>query len=160
MAENFQRLGSESNAQVGRSFEEAAIRALAESGLYVTKNYPVDVGVGRRKKRRNFDLGSDDPPILVECKSHRWTAPAGNVPSAKMTVWNEAMFYFSCAPTRYRQILFVLRDLRPTTDEALSEYYVRTYSHLIPRDVEIWELNETTNETRLVHETFRQQVGA
>ena len=28
------------------------------------------------------------------------------MPSAKMTVWNEAMYYFHIAPKQYRKIMF------------------------------------------------------
>ncbi len=89
---NFQRVGSLSNAQVGRDFESLALEYFRQQGLLLTRCYRVPVGLGSEKKDRQFDLGSDDPPVLVECKSHRWTA-GGNVPSAKMTVWNEAMYY-------------------------------------------------------------------
>ena len=66
------------------------------------------------------------------------------VPSAKMTVWNEAMYYFHLAPTRYRKILFVLHDRRDGQGETLLAYYKRTYSHLIPDDVEFMEWDEVT----------------
>ena len=71
-------------------------------------------------------------PVLVECKSHTWTQ-SGKVPSAKMTVWNEAMYLFLLAPKRFRKVLFVLRDFNEGRGESLAEYYVRNYSHLIPR---------------------------
>ena len=76
--------------------------------------------------------------MLVECKSHTWTK-TDNVPSAKITVWNEAMYYFLLSPGGFRKILFVLRDFSEKRGESLAEYYVRNYSHLIPDDVEIWE---------------------
>ena len=148
--ENFQRAGAVSNAHVGRDFEAAAMHALERAGIRVVKDYPVEVGVAGVRKRHIFDLGADDPPTIVECKSHRWTA-GGNVPSAKMTVWNEAMYYFACAPIQFRKILFVLRDVRARTDETLAEYYVRTYGHLIPPKVEIWEFDETTGDARVMH---------
>jgi hypothetical protein len=31
-----------------------------------------------------------------------------------------------------------------TYSETLAEYYIRTYSHLIPNDVELWEYDEST----------------
>jgi hypothetical protein len=58
-------------------------------------------------------------------------------------VWNEAMYYFLVAPTGYRKILFVLRDYSEKRRETLAEYYIRTYSHLIPDDVELWEYDES-----------------
>lgn len=140
---NFQRIGSTSNAEVGRDFEQIAERILAERGVEVSRNFPVPVGVGDLKKVHRFDLGSKSPPVIVECKSHRWTT-GGNVPSAKVTVWNEVMYYFSAAPVDYRKILFVLRDLRPVSAESLATYYVRTYPHLIPSNVEIWEYDQMT----------------
>ncbi len=150
MPENYQRRGALSNAHVGNEFECEAIRVLADAGLQLKQNFPIEVGVSRIKKIHSFDLGSDNPPVLVECKSHRWTR-GSNVPSAKMTVWNEVMYYFSCAPSRYRKILFVLRDSRVTSGETLSEYYIRTYSHLIPDDVEIWEFNQSSGQVDVVY---------
>ena len=34
------------------------------------------------------------------------------MPSAKMTVWNEAMYYFHIAPALYWKIFFVLKHIR------------------------------------------------
>lgn len=61
-----------------------------------------------------------------------------------MTVWNEAMYYFMVATSKYRKILFVLRDERKRNGETLASYYIRTYEHLIPPGVEIWEYSEKT----------------
>ncbi len=149
MADNFQRIGSISNAHVGRDFESAAMQVLASKGIHVRANFVVSVGVSETRKQHSFDLGSEVPPVLVECKSHRW-ASGSNVPSAKLTVWNEAMYYFHCAPSDYRKILFVLRDIRPSNGESLAEYYIRTYSHLIPTDVEIWEFDSDSGECEVV----------
>ncbi len=149
MAENFQRVGSISNAHVGRDFESLALQVLSEKGIPVRLNFDVEVGIAESKKLHRFDLGSDSPPVLIECKSHRWTS-GSNVPSAKMTVWNEVMYYFHCAPSTYRKILFVLRDLRPSNGESLAAYYIRTYSHLIPSDVEIWEFDPASGGCEIV----------
>lgn len=138
---NFQRVGSVSNAHVGRDFEAVAQAYFSDQGVLLGSNYSVPVGVSAGKKSRQFDLGSGEPPVLVECKSHRWTA-GGNVPSAKITVWNEAMYYFHLAPPRYRKVLFVLRDYSQKRKESLADYYVRNYGHLIPSGVEILEYDE------------------
>ena len=137
MVNIFQRLGSTSNSQVGRDFEIAAQDYFRKKGISLQRGHNVQIGVSR-KKNRKFDLGSDDPPVLVECKSHTWTS-SGNVPSAKITVWNEAMYLFLLAPMRFQKVLFVLRDFNERRSESLAEYYVRNYSHLIPDNVEIWE---------------------
>ena len=137
VANNFQRVGSTSNSQVGHDFEATAQEYFRQEGISLKKGYSVQIGVSSKKERR-FDLGSDNPPLLVECKSHTWTS-GGNVPSAKMTVWNEAMYYFLLAPKGFRKILFVRRDLNERKGESLAEYYVRNNNHLIPDDVEILE---------------------
>ncbi len=100
------------------------------------RNFPVLVGVSSQKKSHRFDLGAEDPATLVECKSHTWTQ-GGNMPSAKLTVWNEAMYYFHVAPPQYRKIFFVLKHLRRNT--SLATYYLTNYRHLIPDAVEFWE---------------------
>ncbi len=150
MADNFQRTGATSNAQVGRDFERAAARVLADEGITVTSDYALDIGVGKIKKAHKFDFGADNPAVIVECKSHRWTS-GGNMPSAKITVWNEAMYYFKCAPSRFRKIFFVLRDVREKTGESLAEYYLKTHHHLIPTDVEVWEFDESTSMAKVVY---------
>ena len=137
MVNNFQRPGAVSNAAVGREFEAAAQEWFANEGVQLQRNYGVMIGIFKKKERK-FDLGSSEPPVLVECKSHRWTG-GGNVPSAKITVWNEAMYFFSLAPSGFRKVLFVLRDYSGKRDESLAEYYIRHHSHLIPDDVEIVE---------------------
>ena len=139
---NFQRIGVPHNAGVGSSFEQTAKRFFFTSeGTQLTPAFPVDVGVSTLKKRHRFDLGSSDPPILVECKSHTWTA-GGYMPAAKLTVWNEAMYYFHIAPNEYRKVMFVLKHCR--REQSLATYYLRTYGHLVPDGVEFWEFDEET----------------
>jgi hypothetical protein len=138
----FQRVGSISNAHVGREFELAAQRFFALQGIHLQLSHAVDVGIGPAKKAHFFDLGCSSQKWLVECKSHRWTA-GHNVPSAKLTVWNEAMYYFHAAPAEYKKVLFVLKDIRRGTGETLTNYYLRTYGHLIPSGVEFWEYDES-----------------
>jgi hypothetical protein len=135
---NFQRVGSLSNAHVGNEFEDAVCAYFRGKGLSLIRGFKIPVGVGKTKKPRKFDWGSDSPPILVECKSHAWTV-GGNIPSAKMTVWNEAMYYFHMAPDSYRKVLFTLRSMR--ADASLAAHYIKCYGHLIPSGVEIWEFD-------------------
>ena len=148
MVNNFQRVGSVSNAHVGNDFEAATREYFRQQGIPLQRNYQVPVGLSSKKPRR-FDLGSGDPPVLVECKCHTWR-DGGNVPSAKMAFWNEAMFYFLLAPEGFRKVLFVLRDFSERRNETLAEYYIRTYAHLIPDDVEVLEYDgrEPANKLR------------
>ena len=48
------------------------------------------------------------------------------------------MFYFLIAPTSYRRILAVLADWRGS--ESIADHYVKRFSHLVPKAVEIWEV--------------------
>jgi hypothetical protein len=145
---NFQRIGSISNAHVGNEFEEIVLKFFGEQGLSLARGFSVSVGAGIIKKARKFDFGSDHPAVLVECKSHSWTS-GGNVPSAKITVWNEAMYYFLIAPAKYRKILFALKSIRGQT--SLATYYVRCYGHLIPENVEIWEYDVEANKAARIN---------
>lgn len=143
MNKPFQRVGSKSNAQVGKDFEIAAQSFFHSEGLLLERDVKILVGVENIKKEHAFDLGCLKQKVIVECKSHKWTSGA-NVPSAKLTVWNEAMYYFMTAPTEFRKIMFVLHDYSDKRRETLAQYYLRTYRHLIPNDVEFWEYNEST----------------
>ena len=137
-----QRIGAISNAHVGADFELVAKEFFSKQGIVLQRGFPIEIGLST-KKVHNFDLGTSVEKILIECKSHRWTEGA-RVPSAKLTVWNEAMYYFHLAPTGYRKIFFVLHDRREAIGESLLTYYKRCYSHLIPNDVEFMEWDEVT----------------
>jgi hypothetical protein len=148
MDKPFQRKGGKSNSHVGREFEGKAKAFFANQGLSLEENVSIEIGINGTKPH-SFDLGSRKKKILVECKSHTWTE-SGKVPSAKITTWDQAMYMFVAAPAGYRKIFFVLRDWNPKKNETLAQYYVRIKSHLIPKDVEIWEFDESKNEaTRL-----------
>ena len=144
MNKPFQRKGSKSNTHVGSEFEKLACEFFKTRGLLLEKNISVDIGING-KKAHSFDLGNREKKILVECKSHTWTE-GENVPSAKITTWDQAMYFFHATPPGFRKIFFVLRSFSPKRNETLAEYYLRTKSHLIPADVEIWEFDEDTGK--------------
>jgi len=149
---NHQRIGCISNAHAGREFEAAACEYFNRvEGLQLTPSLSIKLGVpGNEPKAHRFDLGSNEPALLVECKSHNWTV-TGNMPSAKVTVWNEAMYYFHLAPKHFRKILFVLEARHQRQNETtLAEYYTRTNGHLIPPEVAIFEYNPTKKVGRYV----------
>jgi hypothetical protein len=150
LAANFQRIGSLSNTQVGIDFETAAVEALKAAGVELQINFSVPVGVGALRKAHRFDLGSNNPPTLVECKCHRWTT-GGNAPSAKLTVWNEAMYYFAVAPIGFRKIFFVLRDYSAARAQTLAEHYLSRYLHMVPDGVEFWEYDEVTKSIAILN---------
>ena len=151
MNKPFQRVGSISNAQTGSEFEKAAQAFFAQQGLELQRDLKVPVGIGKTTKEHAFDLGCEEKMVLVECKSHKWTAPGENVPSAKLTVWNEAMYYFLATPPGYRKIMFVLRHYSEKRNETLADYYLRTYRHLVPEGVEFWEYNESSKTAENIY---------
>ena len=114
MTNNFQRIGSISNAHVGREFERRVKKHFREKGLALIENLSVDVGIANRKKPHAFDLGSSRDKVLIECKAHTWTS-GGNVPSAKITTWDQAMYYFAMAPGDFRKLFCMQRDRSPKT---------------------------------------------
>lgn len=147
---NFQRVNAISNAHVGKDFEEIAFNYFKHEGISLVKGVSIPIGVNGIKKKHTFDLGSleiESKKVLVECKSHKWTT-GGNVPSAKLTVWNEAMYYFMLAPDNFNKILFILRDYNSKRGETLGEYYIRQFKHLIPTNVEILEYDGDTNKVK------------
>jgi hypothetical protein len=145
---NHQRIGAISNAHAGRAFEEDAKSYFSQNeGLVLDVSFSVPLGVSELRKSHRFDLGSIEPSVLVECKSHNWT-DSGNMPSAKITVWNEAMYYFHLAPDSFKKILFVLEARHVRQRETLAEYYVRINGHLIPNGVSIIEFNPISKSAR------------
>ena len=129
-------MGNSDNPRKGSDFEKSAKEYFKSKNIDLQHSFSIPVGFSNIKKEHKFDLGSADPAILVECKFHSWTE-SGNSPSAKLSVWNEAMFYFIAAPNNYRKILFVLKSMRNKI--SLASHYVNRYGHLIPNGVDILE---------------------
>jgi hypothetical protein len=152
-------MANSDNTSKGLAFESAVGRFLSESGFAVTKAFPVAIGVDEIKRPHKFDLGGDNPKVVVECKCHSWTE-GGNAPSAKMSVWNEAMYYFSLVPDNYRKMLFVLLSRFDTEGETLLAYYIRRFGHLIPFGVEIWEYDPAAKVAKCMHTPLLKRVGA
>lgn len=143
-------VANKDNPEKGALFETTVQRFLASTGTRVRKKFSLEVGVEEVKRPHNFDLGSDDPRVVVECKSHSWTE-GGNAPSAKMAVWNEAMYYFSLVPDGYRKMLFVLLSRFDPEGETLLQYYIRRFGHLISRGVEIWEYDQAEEAAKQMY---------
>jgi len=137
-----QRVGAISNTHVGREFEDAVQSYFESQGITLARAFAVPVGHQcRTKKRHRYDLGSENPPILVECKAFTW-AKSGKRPSAKIRSLNEAMFLFHLAPAHYRKLLVILRHMHPRrSEDSLAAHYIRTQSHLVPEGIEIWQFD-------------------
>jgi hypothetical protein len=139
-------MANRDNPASGKQFEEIARKHFFSNKAAVLRpNFKLEIGVGKIKKGHNFDLGSEEMKIIVECKRHTWTE-GKNSPSAKISVWNEAMYYFSLVPHEYQKVLFVLRHLNEA--ESLADHYVRQYRHLIPEGTSILEYDEESQTER------------
>lgn len=146
---NFQRENALSNTQVGNDFEDLAWFYFSKEIPLLKRPFIINIG-HTIKKPHKFDFGSLESKVIVECKAHTWTS-GGNTPSAKLTTWDQAMLYFYLAPRGYRKIFLVQKDVNPKTKESLSNYYLRTHKHLIPDEVEFWEVDEGTKRFEMVN---------
>lgn len=130
-----------SHREKGDAFAKRVGEHLCRKGKLVKPEYSVEIGFRTdSRKRHSFDFGNET--TLVECKNYDWTKGVG-IPSAKISTLNESMLYFLAAPSSFRKILFLAEKKRKGVrgSETLAEYYVRQQGHLIPDDVEIWELS-------------------
>ena len=79
---NFQRVGSVSNAHVGSEFEEQALFYFKSKNIILNKSFILPIGIGSYKKDHVFDLGcnSSKHGKIIENTNH---IPDiyGNVPS-------------------------------------------------------------------------------
>lgn|GEM_PF-953448 len=140
-------MGNEQNPIKGAEFERKCLAFFAEAGIELQRPFLVPVGVNEYKKGHKFDLGSEECKVIVECKCHTWTS-GNNAPSAKMSTWNEAMYYFYICPPGYRKIFCVLKSEKD--GQTLSEYYIRRHREFIPGDVEIWEYDIIFGKAKVV----------
>jgi hypothetical protein len=141
MSKPHQRKNATSNTQVGIDFEALTYEYFNKQFPSLKKPFLVPIG-HIEKKEHKFDMGCPGQKVIIECKSHTWTE-SGNMPSAKVTTWDQAMLYFFLAPRGYRKIFVVKHDANPKTGESLCAYYLRTHPHVIPDEVEFWEVDES-----------------
>src|SRR2546421_7752326 len=106
-------MANKDNPRRGAEFEARVQAFFRRRRLPLQLNFSIPVGFDGKRAPYRFDLGSRQPPVLVECKRHTWTRPEWNVPAAKLAVWMQACHYFQGAPRRYRLIFAALPDVRP-----------------------------------------------
>ena len=125
------------NTFKGSRFEEVT-KLLLEEYLQEKLEEQKKIEIGFEEKREHrFDLGNSN--YLIECKAFEWTAKNNN-PSGKISTLRETLYYFLLAPKEYRKIL-VLKKSRVKNGETVLDYFIRLNYHLIPQDVEIFEID-------------------
>jgi len=132
-------MSNRENPAIGSRFETLVQAVLERNGLLVERKHRVPIGI-RTKKEHDFDLGSNNPPVIVECKAHTWQN-GSTPPAAKLANWRAEMGNFRAAPSGHRKIFAVLRDPNVKTGETLLAYFLRTSGHLVPDDVEVLEVD-------------------
>lgn len=133
------------NPKVGREFQEK-VKQWFETNTKYTFELERPVLIGNPAKLHKFDIAEKLETIVIECKSYTYTV-SGNIPSAKLTSLNEAVFYFSLLPAQTEKILVMAYAAHPKRRETLAEYYYRINRHLLS-DVKVFEFNIETNEMR------------
>lgn len=125
------------NTFKGSKFEEVT-KLLLEEYLQEKLEEQKKIEIGFEEKREHrFDLGNSN--YLIECKAFEWTAKNNNS-SGKFSTLRETLYYFLLAPKEYRKIL-VLKKSRVKNGETVLDYFIRLNYHLIPQDVEIFEID-------------------
>ena len=133
------RVGKEFQVEVRKWFEDNKVRQF---------NLEHPILIGCPAKPHKFDIADTEESIVVECKCFSWTG-SGNIPSAKLAVLNEALFYFSFLPAKTEKMLVMSYATHPKKTETLAEYYYRTHKHLLG-DVKIMEYNMHTDFMRII----------
>ena len=137
------------NPKIGKAFQERVkVWFETNSDLDFALEHPIDIG--NPSKPHKFDISDKTEKVVIECKCYAWTA-AGNIPSAKLTTLNEAIFYFSFLPVKTEKILVMAYATHPKKSETLAEYYFRRNRHLLG-DVKIMEFCIDTNEMKTIKE--------
>lgn len=140
-------MSNSDNPKKGKEFQEKVLK-----WFETTYNKPFamekKIAIGNPKKDHKFDIVSYDDFIAIECKCYSWTE-TGNVPSAKISRCNEAIFYLSFLPDSYDKYLVMEESRHSKRNETLAEYYFRINRHLIG-NIKIAEYNSELNSFRIV----------
>lgn len=106
------------------------------------------IAIGYPAKDHRFDIVDEFGKIAIECKKYTWTE-TGNMPSAKISIVNEAAFYLSFLPDTYDKYIVMLYSRHIKRNETLAEYYYRINRHLLG-NIKVAEFNPNTNDLRII----------
>ncbi len=140
------------NAVKGYEFQNIAAEILGDY-FHILFRCENPIPIGDPPKQHKFDLVSKDMKYIGECKDYKWTS-GENVPSAKISSVNEAVFYLQQLPTPESptdQIRFVVmrRAVNAKHKDSLAEYYYRMNKHLL-KGVIILEIDVSTKAVKML----------
>jgi len=142
------------NPGVGKKFQQL-VAEKAGQFFQTTFSLEKSIPIGTPPKGHSFDCFSEEKYIVLECKAYTWT-DSGNVPSAKIHILNEAVFFLRLLPNVFKKILVMKRAMRPLKTLSLAEYYYQHYHHLF-HDVLLMELNEESGVLKLIQENHKEK---
>lgn len=126
------------NPKKGADFEKRVREAISKRfGVAFEKR---SVKIGNPPKEHAFNLVSGDGKYIIECKCHSWTK-SKNIPSAKMSILNEAVFYLSHISKNKHRFLIIKKDFSEEKQKTFAEYYFYINRHLLD-GVRIFEFDE------------------
>jgi len=143
-------MANKDNPINGADFENICRKYFSKQGIILKHHCTLKIGANKKLGDHKFDFKSEKPKYIIECKSHTWTE-GNNSPSAKMSVWNEAMYYFSLTPRQYKRILFEKKSINSKNNRTLAQHYIMSKHHLIPPNTEIWEFDVEKNKPTIVY---------
>lgn len=151
-------MANKDNPIAGAKFEKMCHEYMTKHGVELVHSCSLKIRANKKYGYHKFDFVSKKANIIVECKSHAWTE-SGNTPSAKMAVWNEAMYYFSLLPKSHLKILFVKKSINKNNKKSLAEQYVISNEHLIPYNTVIWEFDVLKKKHKQIYpEQFQNSL--
>lgn len=133
------------NPQKGKQFQATAAKILSEY-FNVIFDTEYEIEIGNPPKKHKFDLVSENRKYVGESKNYSWTE-VGNIPAAKMAFMNEAVLYLQNVSSDLHRFIVMRKDMHPTKNESLAEYYYRTNRHLLG-GVSILEIDLQTQSVR------------
>ena len=127
------------NPIIGRNFQKTVLEWARD---YYETDFLEEsvVNIGNPPRPHKFDIVSKDSKIIIECKCYTWTT-GGNVPSAKLSILDEAVLYLRCTPISTKKIIAMKFDWNEKKQKSLAEYFCDKKNHLLD-DVMVVEIDD------------------
>lgn len=147
-------MSNSDNPKNGAIFQKI-VKAWFEKNYNAAFDMEHKIAIGEPAKDHKFDIVCERLNIVIECKRYTWTK-SWNVPSAKMGTCNEASFYLSFLPDKYKKYIVMMKSYNEKRKETLAEYYYRTYKHLIG-DILVAEFDIDNNTLKIINSDINNE---